>query len=77
MTWNHRVIKKQDNLANVYYEIHEVYYDNKGNPDGWTENPVTPYGNNLEDLHGELAYLLTALDKPVMEIVDGKLREIK
>lgn len=76
MTWNHRIIKKLDSLANVYYEIHEVYYDNRGNPDGWTEDPVTPYGTNLEDLHADLAYLLNALDKPVMEIVDGKLREI-
>ena len=39
MSWNYRVIKKED-----YLEIHEVYYDKKGKPNGYTENAVTVGG---------------------------------
>jgi hypothetical protein len=81
MSWNHRVIKKtykyDGEEASYGYEIHEVYYDKDGRIDGWTEQPVNPYGETVEELHTDLAYFLNALDKPVLEIKDKTLVEVK
>ena len=76
MSWNYRVVKKADRLGN-YFEIHEVYYDDNGNPNGWTEDAIKPYGVDLDDLRWVLEHMVTALDKPVLEIVDEKLVEVK
>jgi hypothetical protein len=80
VSWNHRVIKKtykQGEETTHGYEIHEVYYDKDGRIDGWTEQPVNPYGDTVEELHADLAYFLNALDKPVLEIKDKTLVEVK
>lgn len=39
MSWNYRIIK-HDKDAEVWYGLHEVYYDDKDNVDTWTEDPV-------------------------------------
>ena len=39
MTWNYRVVVKE-----CQYNIHEVYYNDKGEPEFFTEDPVGPSG---------------------------------
>lgn len=36
MTWNYRIIDFGTHKA-----LHEVYYDDDGSPNGWTEKPAT------------------------------------
>ena len=48
MKWNYRLVKtiiEEEGLDRPYtnYEIHEVYYDDDGNPDGMTTNPVSAH----------------------------------
>ena len=48
MAWNYRLVKtiiEEERLDRPYtnYEIHEVYYDDDGNPDGMTTNPVSAH----------------------------------
>jgi hypothetical protein len=61
--WNYRVIESED-----VFRIHEVYYNSKGEITGFSENPITPLGDTLEELKGDLKYYLQALDRPVLKI---------
>ena len=49
MGWNHRVMKSKDG-EDDYYQIHEVYYNNKGEPGSWTKNGVTVGAESVEGL---------------------------
>lgn len=73
MTWNYRVVKKSntgyDNL-DEYYGIHEVYYDDDGKPEMVTVDPVGAAGDTLEELKHDLAYMIAALDMPVLNYED-------
>jgi len=78
MHWNHRVIRKpqDDEDAPYTFEIHEVFYDDDGYPDGYTENAVAPFGESISELKQDLEWFMRALDKPVLEDVDGKLEQV-
>lgn len=67
--WNYRVIKKQcKKTGEVYFQIHEVYYNNAGEIIGVTKNAAAPLGDDEEDLQGELALINIALDRPVLTL---------
>lgn len=59
--WNHRVLTDDE-----LYWIGEVYYDDDGNPEGYTY-PVAPQGECLEDVSWELTQMQKALLKPVLK----------
>jgi hypothetical protein len=46
--------------------IHEVYYDEDGNPNGYTERALSPFGESLEELKNDLLYMLKAFEKPIL-----------
>lgn len=67
MTWNHRVVKVTEG-DELFYGIHEAYYHKgEGEPYAWTDEPVAPIGETLDELRIELERMLAALDKPVIE----------
>ena len=74
MTWNHWVVKYETrNLfgdPDVGYAIHEVFYDNNGNVQGMTSNPVKPWGDTKDELRLELMRMLDALTKPDLDYDD-------
>lgn len=43
-------------LKNGRYAIHEVFYDEEGEPWTCSEDPVCPEGDTLEALHEELEH---------------------
>ena len=51
MPWNHRVIchKYPHTEDRWWYGIHEVYYDEKGNLEGYTKDPVGIYAEEYAD----------------------------
>jgi len=63
--WNHRVMKRKDG-DDDWYQIHEVYYDSKREPDSWTADGISPGGNTLEDLRDELIRMLEATEKEIL-----------
>jgi len=64
--WNHRVFK-QVTEHEVWYEIHEAYYeDDKKIPEMWTENAIAPGGETIEELKAELKRMIKCLDKPIL-----------
>ena len=64
-TRNYRVI-----LKNGQYAIHEVYYDEQGEPWTCTEDPVCPEGGTLDDFRAEMEHYQHALELPVLEYAD-------
>lgn len=80
MSWNYRVIEKDGFLPRelqtyknekvTFYEIHEVYYDNEGNITMFSADPISPYGDDLDDLAKDLEKIKEALKKPVLKYSD-------
>jgi len=70
--WNYRIIDFGTHKA-----LHEVYYDDAGNPDGWTENPAHFVCDDEEDwtsITNQLAMAAySAARQPVLRIQGGKL----
>lgn len=67
MGWNHRV------LAFIYedevqLQIHEVYYNKKGKPNGYTSNPISINGGSLKDIKWTLKQIKKCLKKPVLSV---------
>ena len=71
MTWNHRVVehynKEHDETT---FNIHEIYYDDNGDIEFWTSDPVYAQGDDLVGLHNELVYMLAACQKPVLKATE-------
>lgn len=62
MFWNYRVIESEDVFC-----IHEVYCNSKEEITAFSKNPITPLGDTLDELRGDLKYYLQALDRPVLK----------
>ena len=65
MSWNHRIIQTE-HKGEVYLNIHEVYYDKNGVPNGYTANPISVSGETLEDLEWVLNKIKECLSKPIL-----------
>ena len=62
MTWSYRVV-----VRNGEYAIYEVYYDEVGNVSAFTDEPVYPTGESLEELGDDMQYYQQALRQPVLD----------
>ena len=70
--WNYRVfrhvftdpITKRDG---DYYAIHECYYDNNGDVNGWTKHEVGPTGETFKELKASYEMMSEAFNKPILE----------
>jgi hypothetical protein len=74
--WNYRVIRKHyPDSDEVSYQIHEVYYADKGSIEHWTEDPVQPFGETPEELREDIRFFLQAFRRPILELkeVEGEL----
>ena len=66
--WNYRIIKKEIlESEEKAYQIHEVYFDEQGNTEGWTESPISPFGATPEELREDIRYQLNAFRKPILK----------
>ena len=66
--WNYRVIRKHHTKTDsVTYHVHEVYYRDDGNIDGWTQESVAPMGETAEELREDIRYFLRAFRSPILE----------
>ena len=65
MSWNHRVLAMEIECE-LYYGIYEVYYDENGKPNGYSEKPVTVAGDTIDNLKCTLKRMHQAFRKPVL-----------
>ena len=74
MSWNYRVIRHvythSDGEQEEYFNVHEVYYDEQGAPNGITADAVNPQAESLEGLRWTLDQYIKALDKPIIDFED-------
>jgi hypothetical protein len=70
MSWNHRVLATEhemsDGRVEVYLQIHEVYYDKNKKPNGYTANPITIGGDDLDSLNWTVDRIKESLSKPIL-----------
>lgn len=65
MSWNHRVLAHISNDT-VYLEIHRVYYDSNGIPNGYSENAVTVGADDLKGMRWVVNKMEECLKKPIL-----------
>lgn len=68
MAWNYRVIRHiapQDGSA--YYAIHEVYYNEKGEPYMVSHESVKPFGETFDELKSDVGMIHAALRNPPLD----------
>lgn len=64
MYWNHRII--EHNEVEFYEAIHEVYYNEDGSIQGWTENPVSIMKYEEDSWEKIVERIKASLSKPVL-----------
>jgi hypothetical protein len=74
--WNYRVIRKrnvyidptdQKERVNYTYAIHEAYYDKNGHVGAITQDPVEPFGENIEELRHSWVMMAEAFGQPILD----------
>ncbi len=73
--WNHRVIHRYNEEHDSHtYHIHEVYYDDDGSIEGWTEKAMEPFGETPAELREDIRHFIKAFQKPILteKVKDGK-----
>jgi hypothetical protein len=49
------------------YAIHEAYYDNSGHVGSITQDPVEPFGENVEELRHSWVMMAEAFGQPILD----------
>ena len=79
MSWNYRVVRGLEPDGSKYYTIREGFYDsiNETAPHSITAAPVYPGGATLCELRKDLALMLAAFDKVILEewVYEDRTRE--
>jgi len=74
--WNYRVVRKKSVYADpkvkkervdYTYAIHEAYYDKSGHVEAITQDPVEPFGENIEELRRSWVMMAEAFGQPILE----------
>jgi hypothetical protein len=68
-SWNHRVIKTQQDGADLF-GVHEVYYDDAGELTGYVAEPAAVDGETTQEVREMLRSMDAALDLPVLTPAD-------
>jgi len=68
MKWNYRVIAQKNEVGELIYGVHEVYYDDAENHQisCWSANPIVLYADSYETLQVMKDRYLLAYTKPVL-----------
>lgn len=71
MSWNYRILRHEYKHKNgdieEYLKIHEVYYDENGNPKMCTVEGMSPGGEDLSELKSDLDKMIRALSLPILD----------
>lgn len=69
MHWNHRVYKRTYPNGEVFYQIHEAFYETKESepPESYTTEPKALMEESVEELRETLQRMLKCLDAPVLD----------
>lgn len=71
MSWNHRVMRHIEENGDEWFGIHEVFYEDNGSIKNWTVDAMDPHGESPFELGTDLARMMAALTKPILDHRDG------
>ena len=61
ISWDYRVIEHDG-----AFTVHEVHYNERGDIISFSEDPMGPSGETLEELKADMEYFLQAFNRPVL-----------
>lgn len=72
--FNYRIFKEIEKIPTgedgiieeEVYTIRQVGYDDNKNPINYTASPHWPVGNSIQDLKGEIEYMMRAFNRTVL-----------
>ena len=64
-TWNYRVLAHK-HKGEIFFQIHSVYYNKKGTPDGYGSEGAIVLGENLKEIKKELSRFKRSLRMPIL-----------
>jgi hypothetical protein len=75
MSWNHRVVREKVEFEHepeptYIYRIHEVYYNEAGDIDGFTDQHIDLSNYSVSSLKEDLVMLQKAFNYPILERID-------
>jgi hypothetical protein len=74
--WNFRVVRKKKiyidpaakkERVDYTYTIHEAYYGKNGHVGAITQDPVEPFGENIEELRHSWVMMAEAFSQPILD----------
>ena len=65
MSWNHRVLYFED-PNEPWFEIHEVYYDIFGKPNGYAEGGCSTHRKSMKSMRWVIKNMLKCLNRPIL-----------
>ena len=66
--WGNRIIKHEGDNA-VWYSVHEVFYNENGGINGYTEDPIPILGETVEEVKSQLEMIMKDIEKH--EVIDA------
>ena len=63
--WNHRVLATEHN-GEIFFGVHEVYYDDEGKPNASTKEAVRIGSECIEGIQWQLTKIYECLQKPIL-----------
>lgn len=72
MTWNYRVVR---HAPDDFLLIHEVYYDDRGEPESVTERGAEVGSETLDGIRSVLAMMDAALAAPILDYANIARKE--
>lgn len=76
MSWNYRIVRTRFKTepASYRYAVHEVYYNDKNEPNAMTNNPTFPLGETITGFLMDFEAYASAFKRPVLVYEDNFFR---
>jgi hypothetical protein len=75
-SWNYRMTRRVVDGEPIF-EVREVYYDDKGEINGWTENPASPAGDTKLELMDAISRMSSCIGSAVVDIDAGGIEILR
>ena len=66
--WSNRIVKHEKDDT-VWYGVHEVFYNDNGGINGYTEDPITILGETEKDVKSQLEMIMKDIENH--EVIDA------
>ena len=76
MSWNYRVLYIPENKDDIFgensFSIREVFYNEEGEIEFWSEDNVAPTGTDFEELADDFDLMAEAFERPILMLTEDE-----